>query len=64
MASERPDCAVYIGDGIYAKLNDNKDVVLTTGSHIDEDCDNRIVFEPRELQSLLMWLASTKNNRR
>lgn len=48
----------YIGDGIYAELNE-QGLILTTEDGIF--VNNRIVFEPREWQTLQEWLKDPRD---
>jgi hypothetical protein len=45
----------YIGDGVYAELDDWSAVVLTTENGIETT--NRIVLEPREWNELQRWFG-------
>lgn len=47
----------YLGDGIYVKEDEHGQMVLTTGSHLDGDAENRIVFGEHETKALLLWIA-------
>ena len=46
--------ATYLGDGVYVKMNEHG-VVLTTGSHLDEEADSRIVLEPAVHVAFVQW---------
>lgn len=46
----------YLGDGAYVKVDEIGRVVITTGSHLDADADNRIVFEPEVLIELVKYI--------
>lgn len=52
--------ARYLGDGVYAKF-DGHGIVLTTGSHLDRDADNRIVMEPEVAQNFVRYLGDLHN---
>jgi hypothetical protein len=45
----------YMGDGVYAKVDDGGDLVLHANSHCDPT--DRIVLEPAVLESLLRFLG-------
>ena len=55
--------ALYLGDGVYAQLDEWGCVVLTTGAHDSAPApykvENRIVFEPEVLASFREWLKAT-----
>lgn len=46
----------YLGDGVYAKLDQFGDVILMTGSHILPT--NRIVLEPEVVRALVLFLEA------
>jgi hypothetical protein len=45
----------YLGDGVYAEKTDFH-IILRTGSHRDEDCDNKIYLEGHVLNNLSQCL--------
>lgn len=45
----------YLGDGVYAHVDDYGCVVLTTGHHDPAIADNTIVFEPEVLRAFDNW---------
>jgi len=47
----------YLGDGVYVKMTEQGDLVLTTGSHYEMGADNRIVLEPSVLSSLMQFIG-------
>jgi len=49
----------YLGDGVYVQ-NDDKDIVLTTGSHVINDANQVIYLEPEVIVQLLAWLERNK----
>lgn len=57
--SFKPNDPQYLGDGVYATLNDFGQLVLTTGSHNEETADNIIYMEPEVLSALLRLLGCT-----
>ena len=50
--------STYISDGVYIRADDYSPgaFVLTTGSHIDEEADNRIYLEPEVVTYLLNYI--------
>ena len=46
----------YLGDAVYAQVDEFGDVVLTTENGIC--ATNRIVMEPAVMRSLIKWLRS------
>jgi len=42
----------YLGDGVYAHLDDFGSVVITTGHHLPSEADNVIVLEPQVLAAI------------
>lgn len=55
MTPEEKELHTYLGDGVYAQLTPSH-IVLRTGSHKDEDCDNKIYFEAEIIAAFLYWL--------
>lgn len=53
---------IYLGDGVYAKPTDHdpSSITLTTGSHRDDEADNRIVLEYDVITHLLLYLERWK----
>jgi hypothetical protein len=49
----------YLGDGVYVQ-NDDRDVVLTTGTNEIEKADNVIYLEKEVLAQFLIWLKENK----
>lgn len=49
----------YLGDGLYAESTEYA-LVLRTGDHRDEYCDNKIFLEQDVLVNLLKWVAHLK----
>lgn len=49
----------YLGDGVYAEHTPHG-IILRTGSHTDEDCDNKIYLEDSELNALFMFIKKLK----
>lgn len=45
----------YLGDGVYAQLDQWGRIVLTTGSHHQHEADNIIVLEPEVLREFDRW---------
>lgn len=43
---------IYLGDGVYAHVDDIGRLVLTTGHHEPNRADNTIVLEPEVMNSL------------
>ena len=48
----------YPADGVYVKLDEHGQVVLTTGSHVDSEARNRIVLEPEVHVAFVKWTES------
>ena len=46
----------YLGDGVYAQETSYEDILLTTGSHREDEADNKIILEPQIVQRLVAWL--------
>ena len=44
----------YLGDGVYA-TEDDRGIVLTTGTHVITEADNVIVLEPKVWAALRKW---------
>jgi hypothetical protein len=44
----------YLGDGVYA-TEDDRGIVLTTGSHVLTEADNVVVLEPKVWAALRKW---------
>lgn len=51
--------ARYIGDGVYAQF-DGYGVVLTTGSHLESECDQRITLEPQVIEDFIRYVGDLK----
>lgn len=51
--------ARYIGDGVYAQF-DGYGIMLTTGSHLESECDNRIVLEPEVIEGFQRYITDLK----
>lgn len=47
--------AAYMGDAVYAKLDELGRIVLTTDSHINADAQNVIVLESEVWRALVRW---------
>ena len=67
MKDEFNNEATYLGDGVYAVLDKNINMVrLTTNSHRVIEADNEIYLEPKVFQALvdfakrINWLKETK----
>ena len=61
----------YLGDGVYAKVDEYGSLVLTTGSHLDAEADHRIVFDAHEpsvtaklLLYIQVWMEGIEDARR
>lgn len=52
----QPQRHVYIGDGVYGRIDDHGNVILTTEDGIR--ATNTIHLEPEVLRSLMAWLSS------
>jgi hypothetical protein len=48
----------YLGDSVYAELNENGDIVLTTENGLPDDPSNEIVMEPFVLENLKRFAES------
>lgn len=59
MTPEERQKHCYLGDGVYAEHTPYH-LILRTGSHLDEDCDNKIYLEDSVLQALLMFIEHLK----
>lgn len=46
----------YIGDAVYAQYDRYNRLVLTTGSHREEEAENVIVLEPEVWNELLRYV--------
>ena len=44
----------YLGDGVYA-TEDDRGIVLTTGTHVILEADNVVVLEPQVWAALRKW---------
>jgi hypothetical protein len=44
----------YLGDGVYA-TEDDRGIVLTTGTHVIAEADNVVVLEPKVWAALKKW---------
>lgn len=44
----------YLGDGVYA-TEDDRGIVLTTGTHVIDQADNVVVLEPKVWAALKRW---------
>lgn len=51
--------ARHIGDGVYAQF-DGYGVILTTGSHLEHERDQRICMEPEVVESFTRYIADLK----
>jgi hypothetical protein len=49
---------IYLGDAVYAEIDEFNAVVLRTGSHREHEATNEIVLEPSTLENFLLWLKS------
>ena len=49
----------YLGEGVYVQ-NDDKDIVLTTGSHDIDNADQVIYLEQEVIAQFLNWLERSK----
>lgn len=47
---------IYLGDAVYADIDDYGVVTLRTDSH--DSLNNVIVFEPTTLRALMVWLST------
>ena len=47
----------YLGDGVYA-VEDDRGIVLTTGSHLISEADNVVVLEPKVWKALKRWVET------
>ena len=50
----------YLGDGVYA-TEDDRGIVLTTGTHVITEADNVIVLEPKVWAALKRWAEPSKD---
>jgi hypothetical protein len=48
----------YLGDGVYASLDQWGRLVLTTGNHQPNECDDMIVLEPEVIAALVRYLEN------
>jgi len=55
MSPEERKNHAYLGDGVYVE-NTHEHVILRTGSHRDDDCDNKIYLDAKVLFSLRQCL--------
>jgi hypothetical protein len=46
----------YLGDSVYAQINEHGQLVLTTENGVPEDPSNRIVMEPEVYEALTLWV--------
>jgi hypothetical protein len=46
----------YLGDGVYATLNDFGQIALTTGDHDPAKADNTIYLEPEVIRELIGFM--------
>jgi hypothetical protein len=57
MPAQKPK--FYIGDSVYAEIDEFGDLVLTTeNGSFDDPITNRIVLEPAVFAMLLEWMRS------
>lgn len=49
---------IYLGDSVYAELQDDGSVMLTTNNGYPDDPRNVICMEPDILKSFQDWLAA------
>jgi len=59
MTNEERENYCYIGDGVYAFF-DGYGILLTTGNHDENKCDNKIYLEPNVLSSLNRFFLEKK----
>ncbi len=50
---------MYLGDGVYASVDEYRGLVLTTGHHEPEKADDIIILEPDVLDNLMTYVASS-----
>ena len=50
--------AIYLGDGAYATLEDDGDLMLTTGSHLRNDAESAMLIDPVGVKKLLSFLGN------
>lgn len=53
-----PHQSVYLGDGVYAVMDADQRIVLTTGHHLIVRADNVIFLEPSVAVNLVKWIES------
>jgi hypothetical protein len=46
----------YLGDSVYAQINEHGQLVLTTENGVPEDPSNQIVMEPEVYEALTLWV--------
>lgn len=56
--SYTPPTKTYLGDSVYADLDNERRIVLTTENGLPNDPSNRIVLEPEVFEALHLWLRS------
>ena len=50
--------AIYLGDGAYATLEDDGDLMLTIGSHLRNDAESAMWINPPGIKKLLSFLEN------
>jgi hypothetical protein len=48
--------AIYLGDGAYATLSGDGDMVITAGSHVIEEASDRVFLEPSGIAKLRAFI--------
>jgi len=49
----------YLGDGVYAQVEDGY-IVLTTESHLKTEADNCVYLEPQVLTALIAYIQKAR----
>ena len=52
----------YLGDSVYAELDDDGTIILTTENGLPDDPSNSILLEPEVFNALLRWVAFAKSD--
>lgn len=60
MNDEERENHSYIGDGVYVESTPNH-IILRTGDHRDQFCDNKVYLEQDVLVSFLEWITHIKH---
>lgn len=50
--------AIYLGDGAYATLEDDGDLMLTDGSHLRNEAESVMWIDPPGIKKLLSFLEN------